>query len=506
MEKFDVVIIGSGLGGLTAGATLANKGKKVLVIEQHYSFGGCATNFKRKGCEIDASLHLLDGLGESDSKFKIFQELGVFKNVELLPTPEFYNFTSGDTQITIPYGYDAIETTLINKFPEEEKSIKKFIKVVKTVRNEIDIIAKLPKWKRNMLLPFAFLVFPYTIRYIKQNVGDFLDSITKNEKLKLTLAANIGFYHDDPYKMSLVFFCSANGSFYRDGGYYIKGGSQKLSDYFVKIITDNGGVMINKHLVSSVLTDRKKAIGVEYHPVNNVNDKKQAFGEYVIANANIPDVAKKLLPEKWAKKLKKKIRNIEIGPSILCVYLIFNKESKELGGKNYSIFNLKHDHHNLKDYRRISQASYDERPFLYTDYGAIDSQLAAPGKNCATICTLDYLEDWETLDEETYKKKKEMVAQILIDRLEQHVPNIREHIEHYEVGTPRTIKRYIKTPNGAIYGYAQMPLQALNNRIKYQSPLKNLFFSSAWNFPGGGFAGAIASGWNCAKIILKKEK
>ena len=88
---YDIIIIGAGLGGLTAGAKLAKEGKKVLLIEQHNRPGGCATTFKRKDFVFEVGLHEMDGLVNADMKIKIFRELGVFDKVEFLRVPEFYH-------------------------------------------------------------------------------------------------------------------------------------------------------------------------------------------------------------------------------------------------------------------------------------------------------------------------------------------------------------------------------------------------------------------------------
>ena len=88
--KYDAIIIGAGLGGLTAGATLAKRGSKVLLIEQHTIPGGCATTFKRKDYIVEVGLHEMDGLDKNDSKTRVFEELGVFKGVEF---PRCLSFT-----------------------------------------------------------------------------------------------------------------------------------------------------------------------------------------------------------------------------------------------------------------------------------------------------------------------------------------------------------------------------------------------------------------------------
>ncbi len=101
MKTFDAIIIGAGLGGLTAGAKLAKEGKKICLIEQHIIPGGCATTFKRKDFTVEVGLHEMDGLDKNDPKVNVFNDLNVFNNVEFIKVPEFYRFKHGETDIVM---------------------------------------------------------------------------------------------------------------------------------------------------------------------------------------------------------------------------------------------------------------------------------------------------------------------------------------------------------------------------------------------------------------------
>jgi len=116
--RYDIVIIGAGLGGLTAGAKLAKEGKKVLVIEQHSKPGGCATTFRRGDYTLEVGLHEMDGPSPRDMKNRIFTELEVFNNVEFIKVPEFYHFLSDRIDITIPHDSSAAISVLKQRFPE----------------------------------------------------------------------------------------------------------------------------------------------------------------------------------------------------------------------------------------------------------------------------------------------------------------------------------------------------------------------------------------------------
>lgn len=504
MKKFDAIIIGGGLGGLTAGAKLAKEGKMVCLIEQHYIPGGCATTFKRKDFTMEVGLHEMDGLDKNDPKTKIFEDLGVFQNVEFLKISEFYRFTNKRIDIVIPDNKEGAIRILTKKFSKEEKGIQKFFKKITAIQKEIN---RLPaeRWKLLLLFPIFPLLYPNLVSNTFKTLGAFLDEIIQDEDLKLVLQANLQYYHDDPYSMSLVYFSAAQASYFHGGGHFIKGGSQKLSDYLAKIITDNHGEVLLGNSVEKILMRDKKAVGVEYQKTFGQNKEiKQIFSENIIANTALPNVIS-LLPKENQKSLKQKIENLEKSCSLISIYIGFKKEVKQLGNKHYSTFIFDESVKTQKDMLKNHTGDFEKRNFVFVDYLQIDSRLAPDGKSFGVICTVDYLSDWKNLSKEEYRKKKEEVAQILFSRLEEVIPGITKEIEYYEVGTSKTIERYTKNPGGTPYGFAQTPKQAGMFRIPNKSPIQNLYFASAWTNPGGGFTGAILSGCFCANEILRRQ-
>ena len=479
--KYDIIIIGGGLGGLTAGAKLAKEGKKVLLVEQHSKPGGCATTFKRKDFILEVGLHEMDGLNKRDMKTKIFRDLGVFDEVEFLKVPEFYHFTNDRYQITIPHDPHEAIKLLYQYFPEEEGGINSYFDQVLNAKQK----AK------------------ESIGQKESSLGEFLDSIIKNEDLKLILLGNLGYFHDDPYSISLNYYSVAQGSYYSGGGNFIKGGSQKLSNYLMDSIVKNGGEVILRHMVSEIITENNKATGIVYKHKKDKNALAvKAFADIIIANSAIPYVAEMLLPKKFGIKLKNEIEKFETGASLLTVYFGFKKSVKELGNKYYSRFVYDTTVRTQKDILTNNKADFTERSFTFIDYSQLDSQLAPEGKSVGAICCTDYASDWENLEKEEYKVKKEKVKQIFMDRLDKLIPGTKDVIEYAEVGTPLTVTRYTLNPKGAVYGFAQTPERVGYEKIK---SIRNLHFASAWTKIGGGFSGAIFSGYLCAFNILRNR-
>jgi phytoene dehydrogenase-like protein len=477
--KYDIIIIGAGLGGLTAGAKLSREGKKVLLIEQHDRPGGYATTFTRGDFILEVGLHEMYGPSPGDIKSKIFNDLDVFKNVEFIRLPEFYRFTNGRFDVTIPHDPVVAAERLSGLFPGETEGIKAYF----------DQILK-PKKK----------VFESERQ--DKSLGEFLDSIIANEDLKLILLGNLGYFHDDPYSLSLSYYSISQGSYFTGGASFIKGGSQKLSDHLAGFIKNNGGEVLLNHRVIGIKTDGHNVTGVLFKRRNDHGTViAEASADEIIANSAMPNVAD-LLPEGYGSELKNQLINQKTGASLLTLYLGFKRPVKELGYRYYSTFIYDPSVKSQKDILTNNRDDFTVRNFTFIDYSQVDSMLAQAGKSVGTICCIDYLKDWEGLERKTYLDKKEKVATDLIKRLEKLIPGIGNIIEYYEIGTPYTLQRYTLNPGGAVYGFAQTPSRKGIDTSKLPD---NLHFASAWGKTGGGFSGAIYGGYLCAIGILRKK-
>jgi phytoene dehydrogenase-like protein len=413
-------------------------------------------------------------------KTRIFNELEVFDNVRFIKVPEFYHFVNDRIKITIPHDPAEAMGKLKETFPGENEGIDAFF-------NQI-------------LNPKRKLVENENAK--EKSLGEFLDSIIRNEDLKLVLLGNLGYFHDDPYSISLTYYSVAQGSYYSGGASYIKGGSQKLSDHLADYIQSHGGTVVLNHLVTAIIKEKNKLVGVTYKKRRGSSSEILiAYADEIIANAAIPNVAE-MLPLESGVMLKNEIKNQKPGASLLSIYFGFKNSLKSIGNNHYSTFVFDDSIMTQADILKNNQGDFNRRSFTFIDYSQIDSGLAPEGKSVGALCCIDYLTEWEHLSDEDYKIKKEEVAKTFIRRLEKLIPGISGEIEYYEVGTSATIKRYTLNPGGAVYGFAQIPFKPV---IKSSNISDNLHFASAWGKTGGGFSGAIYCGFLCAYDILRKK-
>jgi all-trans-retinol 13,14-reductase len=479
--NYDIIIIGGGLGGLTAGAKLAKEGKRILLLEQHDRPGGCATTFKRKHFTMEVGLHEMDGLHPRDMKTRIFRDLGIFEKVHFAEVPEFYRFINQRQDIVIPHNPDDAQKILNDRFPHERNGIKEYFSHVLNARKIVSESVGKPD----------------------RSMGEFLDQIITNEDLKLVLLGNLGYFHDDPYSISWLYYLTAQGSYYSGGAKFVKGGSQMLSNALSEVIEEFEGTVQLNSLVTSIEFDGMKAAGVTYRNLDENNKMTHsANGNIIIVNAAVPNLAHELLPSRYSINLREQIKRNKIGASLLTVYYGFNKSLSDLGNNYYSTCIYDASVRSQADILTNNHSDFSVRSFILVDYSQIDSRLAPPGKGVGAVCCIDYTSDWEGLDRETYKKKKADVAEIFTDRCEKIIPGFRAAVDHVEVGTSLTVKRYTLNPEGAVYGFAQIPGRSTD----YLSALPdNIYIASAWGKFGGGFSGSIYSGYMTALDILRKQ-
>jgi phytoene dehydrogenase-like protein len=479
--KYDVIVIGAGLGGLTAGAKLAREGRKVLVLEQHDRPGGCATTFKRRDFTMEVGLHEMDGLHPKDIKHRIFDDLGITGKVKFLKVPEFYRFINGRYDLVVPHDPEEAAAILKSTFPGEEKGIDDYFYHLLNVKRIM--VANRDKPDRS--------------------VGEFLDEIIGNEDLKLVLLGNLGYFHDDPYTLSWLYYLNAQGSYYGGSASFIRGGSQQLSNALRDIIEAHDGSVRLNSLVTSIDYDGTKPDGVTWEETRGKERGSHSEkSDQIVVNGAVPNLARSLLSKADGLQLSESIAGNKIGASLLTVYYGFKRSLKELGSRHYSTFMYDDSVMSQKDILKNNHSDFGTRSFTFVDYSQVDSCLAPEGKSVGAVCCIDYPSDWSRLDREEYNRMKADVADTITSRCEKLIPGFRDAIEHVEVATSLSVQRFTLNPEGAVYGFAQNPGRSMDYLKRLPD---NVSIASAWGKIGGGFSGAMVGGYMTAMDVLRKS-
>ena len=156
----------------------------------------------------------------------------------------------------------------------------------------------------------------------------------------------------------------------------------------------------------------------------------------------------------------------------------------------------------------LKHKNIEERGFVFVDYGAIDAGFTIKEddkRSIGVFCGASYLDEWKSLPKEEYLAKKHKLAEDLFKKAEKYFPDLKDHVEYFEVSTPKTIKRYMKTPSGTDYGYVNNKYLRKGRVPRFSKTIKNLMFTGAYAFPGGGFTGVLISGYMAAHNLIEPQ-
>ena len=506
-KDFPVVVIGGGLGGLSAAAHLARIGFPVTLIEQHDRPGGYATSFDREQFTFEVSLHATAGArgGLKES----LEGAGVLEKVETVELPELCRIITPDHDMTWPQKNPAaIVEQLTRLFPDEAAGIQGFFDEILAVIDEAIKPFERDSW-------WDLIRFPMTHKRMwairKQTLAQVLDQYTQNPKLRTILSIFWPYYGLPPSRLSGFYYAIATAAFFRFGGYYIKHRSQDLSDALMQAIEDTGGqVLLNTEAID--ITIKKGAVtGVV------LDDGKKLNAKAVISNASVPKtldlLARETAPEDLPRKAtqyEEKIKAYRPSISSFLVWLGLNRDIRKTV-KGYEIFVSEH-YDPEQSYQAFLACDPAKSGFGVTVYDHAFEGYSQPDTSTIQLLILSGFEPWKPYADDyfagrkkAYLKQKEKIAQALIRKAEQHViPGLSSMIEVMEAATPLTNITYTRNPEGAIYGYEQAMNNAYMNRLENTTPYKGLYLASAWSNPGGGFQPCLDSGAQAFKALVKE--
>ncbi|NCC26399.1 MAG: NAD(P)/FAD-dependent oxidoreductase, partial [Deltaproteobacteria bacterium] len=290
-NRHDVIVIGSGIGGLTAAALLAKRGLKVAVFEQHYQAGGFCSSWTRvvkRGDErlrytFDAGVHDVSGLGDHGPVRNLLKQLDIQDVIDWRHMGHEYRLEGLQLQVP-PDCPDGFQRMLAERFPNERDKIQEFFDIVRSVYREMyDGVEKTGGVPRPPETVEALLDYPKThphsLKWGETPYRTMLDRFFQDDQLKEVLLALTGYLGDDPKALSFEDMVPIFG-YYFDGGYYPVGGSQTLAKALVKVIEDNGGSVQLKTAVTRILVEKNRAIGV-------TTNEERHLAEAIVANSDV---------------------------------------------------------------------------------------------------------------------------------------------------------------------------------------------------------------------------
>lgn len=485
MMRYDVVVIGAGLGGLTAAAILARSGRKVLVIERSNSVGGAASSYKVGDLFVEGSLHETSNPQDPrDPKHHILSRAGVLDAVKWIPAGAFYEVRGGPlhTPLVLPDSFEGARHTLTQRFPECRAGIEQILAEMQRIATAAGTAGSTVA-DTNPALSLA---------------EKFDQAFGNHEAVKCALAANLSYYHDDPATLPWATFAAAQGSYLLSGGRFVEGGSQRLSSALARAIRTAGGQVLLRRVVSSVAIDANGGVERVTHTARDGGDAQIVTCQRVVSNA-APAVLTQMVPAAVARRLTDAYAQQHPSISLFALTLGLARPPREFGISSYSTQLLPAWMTSLADYpqgTRLMNAEPTERmpPLAIVDYDAIASAIPAP-PYALSVVGPDHVSNWTQSDPDGYRDKRSRWQAALVSHLDRHYRGLAKAVVASSFNTALSVQQYLNAPHGAVYGFAPAPGHSP------RTPVAGLYLASAYA-GHGGYTGAIQAGATCADMIL----
>lgn len=508
-DTWDAIVIGSGIGGLTTAALLARSaGRRVLVLERHYTAGGFTHSFERPGFDWDVGVHYLGGMQPGAVVRTLFDHLTDGELAWADMGPVYDRVVIGTDRFDYPKGRKNLEAALKTAFPAEHRAIDGYFAAVKaaTRASQSFFVEKaLPAGLATVAGPWLRRRY---LRYATRTTRAVLEELTGNQRLIAILTAQFGDYGLPPAESSFAIH-AAVASHYFGGGYYPVGGAARIAATIMPAIERAGGAVLVSAAVDRIIVEGGRASGVR------MADGREFRAPLVISAAGVATTIGRLLPDDVAAASGLKDRLTTVRPSLghfsLYLGLGASAEALALPKTNYWIYPHDRPEAALADFVRDPEAPF---PLVYLSFPAAkdpDFQRRHPGHSTIEAVTLapwSWFGSWEGTRwmkrGDDYEALKSRIAARLQGVVEAYVPTIRGQVRHAELSTPLSTAHFAGYPQGEIYGLDHTPARFKARWLRPRTPIKGLFLTGQ-DISTCGVAGALLGGVLTASAILRRN-
>jgi len=488
---FDVIIIGSGIGGLVTATQLAAKGAKVLVLEKYLIPGGSAGYFQRQGYCFDVGASMIFGFGQQGSTNLLTRALdAVNVSLDVIPDPVqiHYHLPQG-LELKVDQVYEKFLQQLIDRFPDEAQGIRNFYNEcwrVFNCLNRMDLLSL----EESGYLTRVFFQHPLAclglLKYLPQNAGDIARRYINNPELLRFIDIECYCWSTVPADMTPMINAGMVFSDRHYGGVnYPKGGVGKIAQKLVEGLEKAEGEIQYQAKVSKILKEHGRAVGVE------LNNGRIYLGKRIVSNATRWDTFEKLLPqEEMPPSEKNWQQRYQKSASFLSLHMGVKAEVLPRGTECHHIF--------LEDWEKMTAS---EGTIFVSIPTLLDPDLAPAGYHIIHSFTPHWIDDWQGLSSREYELQKEAAAWRIIDRLEKIFPGLDAGLDYLEVGTPRTHRRYLGREDGTYGPIPRRKLRGLLGMPFNRTAIPGLYCVGDSCFPGQGLNAVAFSGFACAHRI-----
>lgn len=488
--KYDILIVGSGLGGLVCADILSKEGLSVCVVEKNKQAGGCLQSYKKHGCSFDVGVHYLGGLDEGQILNKFFKYLNIYDDLSLkkLDTDCFDLINYKNDNYPIAQGFSNFIEKLHAKFPNEKTALEKYIEQLKKIQSSLSMFHEMKDDNYKFLFDNEFNTL---------GAYDFLNSITQNRDLVNVLSGNISLFAGKREKTSLYLYGLISYS-YIESAYKVAGGSQQIADLLINEITKNGGRVLTNSEVVKFNSENDKLSSVLL--ANNEVVEAETFISSIHPSLTLAMVDNKNIRKSFINR----IGSLENSVSAFTIDVVFKDNSFKNLNYNYYHYNLD----DLWDSPLVNEANWPNA-FMFHIPAEKTETTYAKNLTVLSFMPFDFVKKWENSSPENrsqeYEEYKEKMAQKLLRKVDSLYPGFINSIKKYNVSTPLTFRDFNGTVDGSLYGIMKDYQSPLSTFIHPRTKVPNLLLTGQNIAFHGVFGVIIGAILTCGELIGIKK-
>ena len=475
-----VIIIGSGLGGLTCGFILQKNGYDVTVLEQGHQIGGCLQCFSRQGVKFETGMHFIGSAAEGQTMNRLMNFL-CLTDVELSPLDQkgYDTIALAGEIFRFPNGRDAFVEQMSSYFPKEKDNLKHYIDLVARIASA-STLNSLTSEERDLAM---------NTEYQTRSINDVLESLFRDEILRNVLVGNLPLYAAERDKTPFAQHAFIM-DFYNQSAFRVVGGSDAIAHSLARSIKEMGGQVLTDKRACRIRCNETQATGVE------TADECFFPADYVVSTVH-PARLLELLDTKLIRPaFRSRLSNIPNTTGCFTLYVKFKENTMPYMNTNFY------------GYHSSSPWDCDQHDYLYMHHCHRDKARFAKSGVVLSYMKMDEVARWQGTcvghrgaDYEAFKHEH---AEQLIQDVERHHPGFTAAIDTYFTSTPLTYLDYTGTENGSMYGVAKDIHLGPAGRVPYRTKVPNLFLAGQ-NVNSHGMMGVLVGTIVTCSELLKQS-
>lgn len=510
MDDFDAIVIGSGIGGLTAASLLAQlTDRRVLVLERHFRLGGFTHEFQRRGYRWDVGVHYIGGMAPGRTSRRLIDLVtgggDPAAAVAWDPMPaDFEVFHYPDLEFTVPDRPEEYAARLTQVFPHESAGIARYFEDVRRAATWYGRNAW--GWSAGGVLGLGLDVANARGKRLgTMTTADYLRRHLTDPRLRALLVSQWGDYGLPPERSAFGMHALLVAH-YLDGGWFPRGGSEAIAVACQRVIEARGGSCRINHEVEEILVEDGQAVGVRAHVKKGRGGSEAVFrAPLVVSDAGAHTTYCRLLPAGTADDLRARVEAAEPSGSTVTLYLGLKESPARLGfrGENHWFYDSFDHDATAAD----TGAVLEGRPHgAYLSFPSLkDTEATRHTAEIIAFVGHDAFARWEGSTwmrrGEEYDALKARISRGLLDLVERRYPGFGELVDHTELSTPLTVTDFTGHRAGGIYGLASTPDRLRGELVAARSPVPGLLIAGA-DACAPGLMGALMGGVFAVGAVL----